>query len=102
VPNYGPRIDPETGAQHAPVAQATDYTRLTPLRHIEVAGGTIDVHLVRSPTPGARVMTRVHARYTLEGDPVDQVVTCRDEHDEATTLRRLEQEMRAAQTRPTP
>jgi hypothetical protein len=101
VPNYGPRIDPHTGAPWA-VAQAADYSRLTPLRHIKVAGGTIDVHLVRSASPGTPAMTRVHARYTLEGDPFDQVVTCRDELDEARTLRRLEQTIRAAGTRPTP
>jgi hypothetical protein len=102
MPSYGRRVDEDTGALHAPVALATDYDRSVLLRSIKVPGGVIDVYHVTSSSPGSRRMTRLHARYTEEGDVVDRVITCRSEIDEASTLRRLDREIREASQRPTP
>jgi hypothetical protein len=101
MPSYGRRVDEDTGVLHAPVALATNYDREVLLRSIRVAGGTIDVYHITSSSPGTRRMTRLHAKYTEEGDPVDRVAICRDTLDEASTLRMLEREIRIASQRPT-
>jgi hypothetical protein len=99
--SYGPRFDPETGAMHARVHQATDYNRTTLLRQRKIGNGTLKFMLVRSSTPGARRYVQLHAEYEDAGVAEYVIVQCENELDEARQHARLERIMLAASARPT-
>lgn len=97
--SFGPRVDVETGALHARVAQASDYTRVLVLRSETIAGARVDTELVTSASPGTRRIVRLHATYTDEGDQVDRIIYTTDQLDEAAAKQLLEREIRAASRR---
>lgn len=98
--SWGPRVDPETGATHARVAQAHDYDRRTVLRELRVGNGTLRLELIRSSSPGTRRLVQWRADYTEGDEGVTRVVNCADELDEARQHARLEREMLAAAAKP--
>jgi hypothetical protein len=95
-PPPAPRVDEHTGALHARVNQAHDYSRILLLRSETIAGARVNTELVRSASPGTRRIIRLHAIYTDEGDQVDRIIYCTDQLDEASCKRLLEREIRAA------
>ncbi len=98
--SYGSRFDPDTGAQHARVHQATDYNRTTLLRERRIGNGTLKFELVRSSAPGARRYVQLHADYEDAGEGVTTIVRCESQLEEAREHSRLERIMLAASARP--
>ncbi len=99
MPSYGPRVDPDTGALHARVAQAHDYNHVLVLRSETIAGAQVTTEFVTSASPGTRRLVRLHAIYTDEGDQVDRIIYTTDQLDEAACKQLLEREIRAASRR---
>lgn len=98
--SYGRRIDPD-GVQHAPVAQAHDYSIETPIYRRAVGNGTITCRMLKAAEGPARRIVQLTAEYYDAGVQVTQVVQCDSEQDEVRQLERLERRILEATRRPT-
>jgi hypothetical protein len=102
VRSYGPRIDPETGALHARVSQAHDYTLATILWRRRIGNGTIECKMYRSTSGPARRIVQLHAEYIDAGIHTSAVVGVASVFEERVEALRLEKIILAASTRPDP
>jgi hypothetical protein len=100
--SFGPRVDPETGALHARVSQAHDYTRVTTLWRRTVGNGSIECKMYRAASGPARRIIQLHAEYTDAGVHTTTVCGVADPLDEQRQAARLERVIRAASARPDP
>lgn len=99
---YGPRFDPDGITQHARVAQATSYTRITTLWTRKVAGGTIRCELLGGADGPARRIVQLVAEYP-DGDDLAMIVRkCESPEEEARALLYLERTIIAASRRGAP
>lgn len=97
--SYGPRFDPDGIVQHARVAQATSYARITTLWERKIAGGTIRCELYGGADGPARRIVQLIAEYP-DGDGLNTVIRkCDSPAEETEACVYLEMIMRAATRR---
>lgn len=100
--SYGPRFDPDGVVQHARVAQATSYARITTLWERRIAGGKIRCELLGGADGPARRIIQLVAEYP-DVDGLNTVIRkCDSAEEERRACIYLEMIMRAASRRGAP